>query len=106
MAELKRQRGKNGYREPPRTSPEWIHWAAWADRISFEKIKRVTGLREADVIRWMRRHVSRAEFRRWRRRVNGRPLLHHKRFVAKRRSKASALETDHDVERGGGSCQN
>ncbi len=29
--------------EPPVNSPDWVIWAAWADRITFEEIKKKTG---------------------------------------------------------------
>lgn len=53
---------------------------AWADRVSFEEIEARTGLREADVIVTMRRHLKPKSFRIWRARVNGRGTKHQKRF--------------------------
>ena len=72
-----------------RSTPEvgtddWIIWAAWADRITFEEIRSKTGLSESDVIRFMRRHQSPKTFRRWRKRVNARATKHRKRFIDKR----------------------
>ena len=32
--------------EPPSNSPEWVIWAAWADRITFEEIEQKTGKSE------------------------------------------------------------
>lgn len=52
---------------------------AWADEISFDKIKRERGLCEADVITLMRRHLKAASFKRWRERVTGRSSKHEKR---------------------------
>ena len=36
--------------EPNLKSPDWVVWAAWADRITFEEIKKKTGKSESDVI--------------------------------------------------------
>ena len=71
--------------EPDRGSVEWVIWAAWADRISFEFIEAETGLREADVIDIMRRHQSPSTYRRWRKRVADRTTKHRYRFVHRRR---------------------
>ena len=35
--------------EPSKDSPDWIIWAAWADRITFEEIRKVTGLTRISV---------------------------------------------------------
>ena len=37
--------------EPNRMSPDWVIWAAWADRITFEDIKKKTGKTENEVIK-------------------------------------------------------
>ena len=37
--------------EPKQGSPDWVIWAAWADRITFEEIEKKTGKTEADVIK-------------------------------------------------------
>ena len=44
--------------EPSVESPDWVIWAAWADRITFEEIKKKTGYGESDVIRIMRRSLK------------------------------------------------
>ncbi len=49
---------------------------AWADRVSFEAIFDATGFTEADVIEVMRGNLRPSSFRRWRRRVRGRPSKH------------------------------
>ena len=41
--------------EPHAESPDWVIWAAWADRITFEEIEKKTGYKESDVIKIMRR---------------------------------------------------
>ena len=52
---------------------------AWADDVSFEKIKRDKGLAEAEVIDVMRRNLKDSSFRLWRKRVAGRSSKHEKR---------------------------
>ena len=52
---------------------------AWADDVSFEKIRRETSLNEADVIKIMRGHLKAGSFRCWRKRVSGRLSKHEKR---------------------------
>lgn len=53
---------------------------AWQDRISFEEIKRRSGLDEKQVIAVMRQTLKPGSFRRWRKRVNGRVTKHERRF--------------------------
>ncbi len=52
---------------------------AWADDISFEKIKKERGLSEAQVIKMMRTHLKPRSFKIWRKRVSGRSSKHEKR---------------------------
>ena len=49
---------------------------AWDDETSFEAIDQHFGLREADVIKLMRREMKPASFRLWRKRVSGRVSKH------------------------------
>mgnify|MGYP003313955437 CR=1 FL=1 len=35
--------------EPHISDPDWIIWAAWADRITFEEIEKKTGKTEGEV---------------------------------------------------------
>ena len=44
--------------EPPIDDPDWIIWAAWADRITFEEIEKKTGKKESEVIKIMRRYAK------------------------------------------------
>ena len=44
--------------EPNIDDPDWIIWAAWADRITFEEIEKKTGKSESDVIKIMRRSLK------------------------------------------------
>jgi len=52
---------------------------AWHDKTSFEKIKRLYGVTEADVIKIMRKSLKSASFKKWRERVSGRKLKHEKK---------------------------
>ncbi len=52
---------------------------AWADDVSFDKIKRDKGLAEADVIKIMRQSLKASSFKLWRKRVAGRGSKHEKR---------------------------
>ena len=56
---------------------------AWADRISFEEIKKKTGLSEKEVIKIMRTKLKRKSYLLWRIRVRGRLTKHRKLFKSK-----------------------
>ena len=56
---------------------------AWADRISFEEIKKKTGLSEKEVIKIMRTNLKRKSYLIWRKRVRGRVTKHRKLFKSK-----------------------
>ena len=56
---------------------------AWADRISFEEIKKKTGLNEKEVIKIMRTNLKRKSYLLWRKRVRGRLTKHRKLFKSK-----------------------
>ena len=71
--------------EPSKDSPDWIIWAAWADRITFEEIEKKTGKRESDVIKIMRRSLKPSSFRLWRKRVNQKSIKHRKKFEYSRK---------------------
>ena len=51
---------------------------AWSDKISFDEIKKKTGLIEKEVIKIMRKHLKKRSFVLWRKRVRGRPSKHRK----------------------------
>ena len=55
--------------EPNNESPDWVIWAAWADRITFEEIEKKTGYSESEVIKIMRRSLKLSSFKLWRKRV-------------------------------------
>ncbi len=52
---------------------------AWADDVSFDKIKRDKGLSESEVIKIMRGNLKPRSFKLWRERVSGRISKHEKR---------------------------
>ena len=62
--------------EPNLDSPDWVIWAAWADRVTFEEIKKKTGKSESDVIKTMRKNLKPSSFKLWRKRVTGRKTKH------------------------------
>ena len=66
--------------EPEKKGTDWIIWAAWADRITFEEIKEKTGKNESDVIKIMRRNLRSSAFRLWRKRVHNTSIKHRKKF--------------------------
>ena len=51
---------------------------AWADRISFEEIKKRTGFSEKEVISTMRKKLKKKSYILWRKRVRGRVTKHRK----------------------------
>ena len=51
---------------------------AWADKISFEEIKKRTGFSEKEVIAVMRRKLKKKSYILWRKRVRGRSTKHRK----------------------------
>lgn len=52
---------------------------AWADDVSFDKIKRDKGVSERDVILIMRRNLKPRSFELWRERVSGRKMKHERK---------------------------
>ena len=56
---------------------------AWDDRVSFEEIKKKTGLNEKEVIEIMRKNLKRKSYLLWRKRVRGRSTKHRKLFKSK-----------------------
>ena len=63
--------------EPKKKDENWVIWAAWADRITFEEIKEKSGKNESDVIKIMRKNLKESSFKRWRKRVNSGVSLKH-----------------------------
>ena len=52
---------------------------AWSDNISFEEIKKKTGLSESEVISIMRKNLKKSSYILWRKRVRGRSSKHRKK---------------------------
>ena len=71
--------------EPNPMSPDWVIWAAWAARITFEDIKKRTGKSESDVIKIMRKNLKPSSFRLWRKRVKNKSIKHRKKFEISRK---------------------
>ena len=70
--------------EPNISDPNWIIWAAWADRITFEEIFKKTGKRENEVIKIMRRNLKPRSFKLWRKRVHTKSIKNKKLFEKER----------------------
>ena len=66
-------------------SPDWVIWTAWADRITFEEIKKKTGKSENEVIKIMRRSLKKNSFKLWRKRVKNKSIKHQKKFKFERK---------------------
>ena len=56
---------------------------AWSDKISFEEIKKKTGLKEKEVISFMRKNLKKKSYVVWRKRVRGRLSKHRKKSKVK-----------------------
>tara|TARA_B100000902_G_C26905620_1_gene714311 strand:+ start:36 stop:317 length:282 start_codon:yes stop_codon:yes gene_type:complete len=70
--------------EPKKGSQEWIIWAAWADRVTFEEIYEQTGLPENEVKKFMKKTLKPKSYINWRDRVNSRKTKHRKKFICSR----------------------
>ena len=70
--------------EPDVRTVDWIIWAAWADRITFEEIFEKTGKKESEVIKIMRRTLRPKSFQNWRKRVREKSIKHRSLFKKKR----------------------
>ena len=71
--------------EPNMGSNDWVVWAAWADRITFEYIKSKTGLSEGEVIKIMRKSLKPSSFKLWRKRAKRQSIKHRKKFEETRK---------------------
>ena len=71
--------------EPNPMSPDWVGWAAWADRITFEDIKKKTGKTQNEVIKIMRKTLKPSSFRLWRKRAKNQSIKHRKKFEISRK---------------------
>ena len=61
-------------------SDDWIVWAGWADRITFEEIFEKTKKTESDVIKIMRKNLKPSSFKLWRKRAKNQSIKHRKKF--------------------------
>ena len=71
--------------EPRKKDENWIIWAAWADRVTFEEIKEKTGKTENDVIKIMRKNLKSGSFKLWRKRIHNTSIKHRKKFKVERK---------------------
>ncbi len=71
--------------EPNMDDPDWVIWAAWADRITFEEILKKTGKSESEVIRIMRNSLKPSSFKLWRKRAKNQSIKHRKKFEISRK---------------------
>ena len=78
--------------EPSINDSDWVIWAAWADRITFEEIEQKTGKTESEVIKIMRRSIKPSSFRLWRKRVNQKSIKHKKKFEYSRKQITSKIK--------------
>ena len=80
--------------EPSTKNLDWIIWAAWADRITFEEIFEKTGKTEADVIKFMRKSLKPSSFKLWRKRVAEKSIKHRKLFYQSRKKLRTKISID------------
>ena len=66
--------------EPNLNDPDWGIWAAWADRVTFEEIKKKTGKSESDVIKIMRKSLKSSSFKIWRQRAKRKSYHNVRKF--------------------------
>ena len=78
--------------EPKEKDGNWIIWAAWADRITFEEIKKKTEKTESEVIKIMRRTLKPSSFKLWRKRVKEKSIKHGKKFKYSRKKISSKIK--------------
>ena len=71
--------------EPKIINENWVIWAAWADRITFEEIREKSGFTEGQVIKLMRKSLKPSSFRLWRKRVVSQSIKHRKKFELSRK---------------------
>ena len=67
---------------------------AWADEVSFDKIKQQIGISEGEVISLMRQNLKRGSFKVWRERVSGRKAKHERKL--RPMNETGAMEIDAD----------
>ncbi len=85
MKKKDRPQTKSGNPEPKYQDVDWVIWAAWADRITFEEIYEKTGYSEGEVIKIMRKSLKSSSFRLWRKRATSKSIKHRKKFEQTRK---------------------
>ena len=85
--------------EPKEKDNNWVIWAAWADRITFEEIKEKTGNNESDVIKIMRKNLKPSAFRLWRKRVHNTSIKHRKKFKHGRKMLREKIKINDEIMR-------
>ena len=80
--------------EPSNKNSDWIIWAAWADRITFEEIFEKTGKTEGEVIKLMRKNLKPSSFKLWRKRVAEKSIKHRKLFYQSRKKLREKISID------------
>ena len=78
--------------EPKIINENWVIWAAWADRITFEEIREKSGFTEGRVIKLMRKSLKPSSFRLWRKRVHEKSIKHRKKFEYSRKQISSKIK--------------
>ena len=58
---------------------------AWSDKVSFEKIERLHGKNESEVIKIMRKKLKPSSFKLWRKRAKNQSIKHRKKFELSRK---------------------
>ena len=85
-------------KEPSLKNSDWIIWAAWADRITFEEIEKKTGKTESEVIKIMRRSLKPSSFRLWRKRASSQSIKHRKKFEYSRKLIRSKIKKEDSLD--------
>ena len=67
---------------------------AWADEVSFDKIKQQIGISEGEVISLMRQNLKRGSFKVWRERVSGRKAKHERKLRPMNETSVMEMEAD------------
>ena len=80
--------------EPSTKNSDWIIWAAWADRITFEEIFEKTGKTEGEVIKLMKKNLKPSSFKLWRKRVAEKSIKHRKLFYQSRKKLRAKISID------------
>ena len=86
--------------EPKIGSPNWVIWAAWADRITFEEIREKSSFTESQVIKLMRKELKPSSFRLWRKRVKNKSIKHRRKFELDRKElKSNINKRDYQLQK-------